>query len=104
VTGSKSTARALNRLLDSDIKLCDCAIFGTSELGEVAVRGFNEFNNHEATKDLPAILFVDPRHAAIASEAQLADHRVLLSMPLKLRELRETLQRLLHPQVGQQVS
>jgi DNA-binding NtrC family response regulator len=93
--------RALTRLLDSEIKLCDCVIFGTSELGEVAVRGFNEFGSQEATKDLPAILFVDPRHSDLAAEAQLADHRVRLSMPLKLRELRETLQRLLRPQVGQ---
>ena len=92
--------RAMNRLTDSAVKLCDCAIFSTSELGEVAVRGFNEFGAHEATKDVPAILFVDPRHAALAAEAQLADHRVVLSMPLKLRELRDTLLRLLRP-VGQ---
>jgi serine/threonine-protein kinase len=93
--------RALARLADSEIKLCDCVIFGTSELGEVAVQGFNDFGTQEATKDLPAILFVDARHAALAAEAQLADHRVLLSMPLKLRELRDTLLRLLRPQVGQ---
>jgi eukaryotic-like serine/threonine-protein kinase len=93
--------RALNRLIDSDVKLCDCVIVGTSELGEAAIRGFNEFGSNEATKDLPAILFVDPKNAELSGEAQTAEHRVVLSMPLKLRELRETLLRLLRPQVGQ---
>jgi serine/threonine-protein kinase len=93
--------RALNRLLESETRLCDCVIFCTGELGEIALDGFNEFGNHEATKDLPAILFVDNKQTNIIKSAQLSDRRVLLSMPLRVRELRDTLLRLLRTQVGQ---
>jgi serine/threonine-protein kinase len=96
--------RAINRVLDSPRKLCDCAIFCTSELGEAALAGFNEFGSHESTKDLPAILFVDNKQTDIIKEAQLADHRVLLSMPLRVRELRDMLLKLLRPQPVGQVS
>jgi serine/threonine-protein kinase len=93
--------RAINRVLEAEQKLCDCVIFSAVELGEVALESFNEFGEHEATKDIPAILFVDNRQASISESAQLADHRVLLSMPLKLRELRDTLLKLLRTKVGQ---
>jgi serine/threonine-protein kinase len=95
--------RALHRILDAEQKLCDCVIFCTGELGETALGGFNEFGATEQTKDLPAILFVDNKQSNIIKGAQLADHRVLLSMPLKVRELRDMLLKLLRSQVGQAV-
>jgi CheY-like chemotaxis protein len=96
--------RAIARVLDSPKRLCDCAIFCTSELGESALAAFNEFGTHESTKDVPAILFADNKQASIIKDAQLADHRVLLSMPLRVRELRDTLLKLLRPQPVGQVS
>jgi serine/threonine-protein kinase len=93
--------RALNRVLDSERKLCDCVIFCTGELGEIALDGFNEFGATDQTKDLPAILFVDNKQSSLIKGAQLADHRVLLSMPLKVRELRDMLLKLLQTQVEQ---
>jgi serine/threonine protein kinase len=93
--------RAINRVLDSERKLCDCAMFCTGELGEAALAAFNEFGTHESTKDIPAILFVDNKQTELIKDAQLADHRVLLSMPLRVRELRDMLLKLLRPQVGQ---
>ena len=46
---------------------------------------------------IPAVLFVDPKQPNLIKAAQLAPHRVLLQAPLKVRELREALRKLLRP-------
>ncbi len=89
--------RALKRIVDADQKVCDCVLFSATDLGEAALEGFNEFGTHEATKDLPAILFVDAKQSNLVKRAELGSHRVLLTMPLKMRELRDTLLALLKP-------
>ena len=48
-----------------------------------------------ATKDIPALLFVNGQQKSLINAAQLAPHRVLLSTPLKVRELRDALVKLL---------
>jgi serine/threonine-protein kinase len=89
--------RALSRIQESERKLCDCVLFSALELGDAALSGFNEFARHEATKDLPAVLFIEKDQAHYSKGAHLAAHRVLLSLPLKVRELREALRKLLEP-------
>jgi serine/threonine-protein kinase len=89
--------RPLQRYTDADKKLCDCALFCTSELGEAAVEAFNEWGAHEQTRDVPAILMVDNRQTEIIKAARLSEHRMLLSLPFKLRELRVALLKLLRP-------
>jgi serine/threonine protein kinase len=91
--------RPLQRFTDAEKKLCDCALFSTSELGEAALEAFNEWADHEQTKDVPAILLIDSRQTDLAKRAHLAEHRVVLSLPFKMRELRETLLRFLRPEV-----
>jgi len=44
-----------------------------------------------ATRDLPAVLLLDQQHSDWEEEAQVADHRVVAKMPIKLRQLREIL-------------
>ena len=93
--------RAINRFQEHDARVADCVMFCAPDLGEAAVDAFNEFGARSATKDIPAILFVDSRQGELTKTAQLADHRVLLSTPLKVRELRETLLKLLRPQASE---
>ncbi|MEX2175820.1 MAG: protein kinase [Pirellulaceae bacterium] len=92
--------RALQRFLDADHKLADCVLCSATELGDAALQAFNELGTHEVTRDIPAILFVDNRQSNLIEAANLNEHRVLLSMPLKLRELRVALLKLLRPQVN----
>jgi serine/threonine-protein kinase len=89
--------RPLQRYTDSDKRLCDCALFCTAELGEAALEAFNEWGAHEQTRDMPAILLVENSQSDIIKAAKLAKHRVLLSLPFKMRELRQTLLKLLRP-------
>lgn len=86
--------RALARFGDDELP-CDCVIFGTTDLGERAVEGFNALLENERTRQLPAVLFVAEDRRDLADQAQTADHRVVLPMPLRVRQLRTTLVKLL---------
>ncbi len=87
--------RALTRFEEDDKRPADCVLLSTVSLGKPALDAFNKFGVHPASKDVPAILFVDQKQTDLVKGAALAQHRVLLSMPLKVRELRETLLKLL---------
>jgi len=89
--------RALKRFADDDHQPADCVLFCAQYLGQEALEAFNEFGAQEPTKNVPAILFVDGRQTSLIKGAQLAPHRVLLSAPLKVRELRDTLVKLQQP-------
>jgi eukaryotic-like serine/threonine-protein kinase len=93
--------RAAKRFEDSDSQPADCVIFCAQYLGAEALEGFNEFGGAEATKEVPALLFADVKQTTLIKQAQLAGHRVLLTAPLKVRELREALQKLLRPEPEQ---
>ena len=74
--------------------------FFVSRLAE----SFNEMVGLAATKDVPALLFVNGQQTNLIKAAQLVPHRKLLSTPLKVRELRDALVKLLNPAEEQQVS
>ncbi len=90
--------RAIKRFQDTDGKAADCVIFCTTDLGSAALEAFNKLATLPETKKLPAVLFVDAKHASAIRGAQLAPNRVMVVAPLKLKELRETLLKLLSPE------
>jgi len=87
--------RAIKRFIDDDQQPADCVLFCAQYMGAEAVNAFNEFGTLSQTKDVPAILFIDGQQQSLARQAQMAPHRALLSAPLKVRELRDALVRLL---------
>jgi eukaryotic-like serine/threonine-protein kinase len=89
--------RAMQRYQDAEKKLCDCVLISAAELGEAAVDAFNEWGATEMTREVPAVLLVEKSQAHLTKAAQLAHHRVVLSLPFKMRELRQTLLALLRP-------
>jgi eukaryotic-like serine/threonine-protein kinase len=90
--------RALKRFIDDDKQPADCVMFCAEHLGAEALDAFNELGTLPATKDVPALFFVDGQQKSLIREAQLAPHRVLLATPLKVRELRDALVKLLQTQ------
>ena len=72
----------------------DCVIFGCGSLGYDGLDAFNEFAGHEATRNIPAILVTSEKQTGFVKQAKLSDKHVHLAMPLKWRELRETLRKL----------
>ena len=87
--------RAVKRFIDDDRQPADCVMFCAEHLGSSALQSFNEMNEVAATKDVPALLFVNGEQTNLIKAAQLAPHRMLLSTPLKVRELRDALVKLL---------
>jgi len=92
--------RALSRFQDGEPKPADCVIFCTTEMGEYALDAFNKFGADAHTQNIPAILFVEQRHPELLKQAQLADHRAILMSPIKVRELRELLLKMLNPELA----
>lgn len=86
--------RALRRFED-DAELADVIVFCTTELGESALEAFNQFGRQERTRDIPAVLFVDKTQQQIIRAAELADHRLLLALPIRVKTLRAALLKLL---------
>jgi CheY-like chemotaxis protein len=58
------------------------------------LEAFNQFGANDLTRDIPAILFVDQNQQSLVERAEVARHRVILSMPIRLRELRSMLLKL----------
>jgi serine/threonine-protein kinase len=75
-------------------KGADCVVFSTSDLEEEALESFNRFGEDPLTREIPAILLLGPKHGSWAERANVADHRVTLTTPIKIKELRATLDRL----------
>ncbi|MBX9791108.1 MAG: protein kinase [Pirellulales bacterium] len=88
--------RALARFEDED-KPADCVVFSTGDLGESALEAFNAFGDGEKTRHVPAVLLLGDTQRAWKKQAKLAKHRVAVSMPLKLRQLRRVLAELVPP-------
>jgi serine/threonine-protein kinase len=83
--------RALAKFSPDESNPANCLILGATNLGNQALDAFNQFVSSEHTKNLPAILLVDPKQQHIVRGANTSDRHVLIPMPLKVRELREAL-------------
>ena len=94
---TSSPPRALQRFADSaeDERPADCIVFSTIQLGSDALQAFNAMGDDPHTRQVPAILFADRRQQSLLQQAKLGDSRMLLKSPLKMRELRLALLRLL---------
>jgi serine/threonine-protein kinase len=91
--------RAMDRFF-GDPRAADLVLFNTASIGRPALDVFNRFGRETATRDLPAVLLLDERHRAWASEAELADHRRIVQAPVKQRQLREAILSVSRPKVA----
>ena len=86
--------RALERC-DTQDHVADCIVFGCHSLGKAGVEVFNRFGQMDRTKGIPAILLLAENQRALAQKALLDDHRVVAKMPLKMKQFRGVLKKLL---------
>ncbi|MCM2371971.1 serine/threonine-protein kinase [Aporhodopirellula aestuarii] len=87
--------RALARFDDSVDQPADCVIFGAAELGNDALDAYNAFAENADTRDIPAVMLVDPRQKHIVEKAVRGSNRTLLPLPLSVKNLRVALIKLL---------
>jgi len=90
-----SPNRALDRFIPGEPPPADLVIFSAAELGNLALEAHNVFASSEHTLEVPTILLCDRRQERIISEARRGPNRKLLALPLKVRELRNTIAHLL---------
>jgi serine/threonine-protein kinase len=86
--------RAVERFKEDPLP-AECAMFCAGFIGEPAVEAFNKLADDEKTRRVPAVLMLDEHQFNLAPLASLASHRVLLRMPVKVKEVRDTLKALL---------
>lgn len=87
--------RALARFSPDEEPPAHCVLFSAPELGANALDAFNQFASDKHTADIPAILLVDRKQQFIIRNAKSGPNRMMLAMPLKVRELRAALLRLI---------
>lgn len=87
--------RALARFIPEETPPADCVIFSSPELGALALEAFNKLASDPHTRDIPAIMLVDRKQQFVIRGAQVGPKHMLLAMPLKVRELRAALLKLL---------
>ena len=89
--------RALLRFED-DPRFADAAIISTVALGKHALEMFQQhMAAHPTTAHLPTILLLGKSQAKIQQRLSLQDHQAVVTMPLRLVDLRRVLRDLLAP-------
>jgi serine/threonine-protein kinase len=84
---------ALSRF-QRDISTADCLVLNAQELGKAALAAFNDFAADDATKAVPAVLLLGENQKAWSRRAKANSHRVVLAMPITMKQLRGVLAKL----------
>lgn len=86
--------RAVERFYDPE-NIPDCLVLDAETTGEAAISAFNQFAEEERTSVMPAVLLLSQSQKDLASKANVNEYRRILYTPIKLRNLRDTLESLL---------
>jgi len=86
--------RAWNRFQQESSRP-DCLIVSTERLGEPAVGLFNRFAEDVQTQQIPAVLLLGDGQEQWIRDAKTADHRIVLQLPLTMKQFCAALGRLL---------
>ncbi len=87
--------RAVARARQDNTAL-QCLVFSAQGIGKAALTGFNELAADERTASLPALLLLDEPQKDWKEQAACAEHRLVLTMPLTMKDLRNALATLLN--------
>ncbi len=86
--------RAFERFQD-DPTTAECLIVNAQQIGRPALEVFNWFAQDAKVQSIPAILLLDASQQSWKTEAITGPHRLVLQMPLTVRQLREAISQLL---------
>lgn len=95
--------RGLGRFADldpSEDSPADCVLFGTAGLGREGLAAFERFATGDITSSMPSILVVTDNVVNHAKSELFNDHRVKMLMPIKFKQLKRELRRLLKIEVA----
>ena len=81
-----------------DATAADCVVFNAQELGQSALEMFNQFGEDTKTHFVSALLLLDEDQHDWQKQAHTTDRRVVLPMPVTMKQLRATLATLVAPE------
>jgi serine/threonine-protein kinase len=84
----------VHKMFEKDDLAAQCILFNGKSLGMRAVRAFNDFSQYRSLRDVGAILILDAGQLDWADSVIALPNRVVMTMPIKVRELREVLTRI----------
>ena len=90
--------RGISRFHDldeADDLPADCVIFGTSGLGRKGISAFGQFTESSDSDRVPLILMMPEKFEKFVESEWFNSQRVQLTVPVKMKRLRETLRTLL---------
>jgi eukaryotic-like serine/threonine-protein kinase len=87
-------ARAAGRFRQ-DHAVADCVLLCAQQIGQMAVEIFNQLGADHRTQTVPAILLLNGDQESWKAQARTASHRIVLTMPITMRQLRTAVEELL---------
>jgi len=90
---TSDAGRAVERFVDTPTT-AHCVVFNAQSLGQAALEAFNRLGQEARTEHVPAVLLLDKSQRDWEQQAQKAEHRIVLAMPIKMKELRSRLSQL----------
>jgi eukaryotic-like serine/threonine-protein kinase len=76
-------------------KTADAVLLSSGHIGISAVEAFNRFGEEPSTKSTPVVLLLGDQQAEWKVRAKPDQHRIVLQMPVKQRELRQAILQIL---------
>ncbi len=76
-------------------KTADAVVLSSGHIGSSAVEAFNRFGEESSTKSTPVVLLLGDQQAAWQKNAKPDEHRIVLQMPVKSKELRQAILKIL---------
>jgi len=76
--------------------VADCVVFSGSREPSLTLEAFNLFGKMPTTRNVPAILLLNESQPEVQDQAQLADHRVVVPLPIRMKQFAALLDKMLH--------
>jgi eukaryotic-like serine/threonine-protein kinase len=78
-----------------DAAVADAVLFSAQQIGASALEMFNQLGEDKRTESVPAVLLLNETQKAWQAQARIAKHRIVLTLPLTMKQLRTNLEQLL---------
>jgi serine/threonine protein kinase len=96
---SGNADQAVDQLIEN-AKLADGVLFNAQHIGKDTVRAFNRLGMDNEGQKMPAVLLLDEKQADWSDDVSTSANRMIMVMPLKMKDLRDTLTELVSPAKG----
>lgn len=78
-----------------DTKTADAVLLSSGHIGKSALEAFNRFGEEPSTKSTPVVLLLGDQQTSWKERVKPDEHRIVLQMPVKQRELRKAILQIL---------